>query len=135
MKYQKINKYKYRLHSAEVCQTPILNSPFEHKFFRLDSNGLLTIYEGYMWDGVSGPTWDSRNTMIAGCIHDALYQAIRLEVLPLDYKSIIDDLFHVLLLKENMSELRAGYYYLAVWVFGHYSCVPGSLNTPEVLIA
>jgi len=40
-------------------------------------DGLLTISEGYMWDGASGPTWDDKTNMTGSLVHDALYQILR----------------------------------------------------------
>ena len=47
-------------------------------FIRLETNGLLTIYKGYFWDGVSGPTFDTLNLRKSSIVHDALYQLMRL---------------------------------------------------------
>ena len=44
---------------------------------RISSDGVLTIGEGYAWDGPSGPTFDRETTLRASCIHDALYHLIR----------------------------------------------------------
>lgn len=135
MKYQNIRQYKYELTTTEVIDTGILGRPFTHKFFSLDGMGKLTVYPRYKWDGVSGPTWDSKNTMVPGLGHDALYQAIRLKLLPLMYKAKIDLLFKAQLLDNNMHKFRAGYYYKSVYWVGHYSCIPGDVHIPEVLEA
>lgn len=37
----------------------------------------LTVKEEYAWDGASGPTIDTRTSMRASLIHDALYQVCR----------------------------------------------------------
>jgi len=133
MKYQKIKKYKYRLFETFAIQTPIKNKAFEHKFFKLDDDGLLTIYAGYLWDGVSGPTWDTLTTMIAGLIHDAFYQAIRLQLITLKIKDIADLFFHTTMLKEGAWSSRAWYFYKAVDKFGSSSCVPGDIKIPKVI--
>lgn len=43
----------------------------------LTAEGLLTVRKGYAWDGASGPTFDTRSSMRASLVHDALYQLIR----------------------------------------------------------
>ncbi len=43
----------------------------------LAPRGLLAISSGHVWDGASGPTWDSASTMRASLVHDALYQLMR----------------------------------------------------------
>ena len=37
----------------------------------------LTVKEDYAWDGASGPGMDTRNSMRASLVHDALYQVCR----------------------------------------------------------
>jgi len=132
MKYQKIIKYKYRLYQECFFHIPIYLD-IDHELFSLH-NGVLRVNEGYMWDGVSGPTWDSKNTMLGGLLHDVLYQMIRLELIPLKYKTTADMLFKEELRKSGMSSFRAWYYYEAVDKFGASSCVPGDVKIPEVLV-
>lgn len=133
MKYQKIVQYKYRLYETFHIQTPITGKAFNHKFFTLTDDGLLTIYAGYLWDGVSGPTWDTLTTMIAGLIHDAFYQAIRLGLLSLTIRDLIDLFFHTTMLKEGVWASRAWYFYQAVRTFGKSSCIPGDIKVPKII--
>jgi len=132
MKYQHIKQYKYKLNEAESAQTHINDIAFEHELFELHKSGELVIFKGYLWDGVSGPTWDTDNTMLGGLIHDALYQAIRLELIPSFYKEHIDLLFKDILLKQGMFKFRAWYYYTAVNYFGTNSCAPGDIRIPAI---
>ena len=135
MKYQKIKNYKYKLAEPVIMETGIKNNGYSHYFFSLDQEGCLVIHTGYLWDGVSGPTIDTQNTMLAGLVHDALYQAIRLGRLHHDFKDDVDKLFYKLLITSGVSKIRAGYYYKAVQLFGHSSCKVGDVHIPEVLIA
>jgi len=132
MKYQRIKQYKYKLNEAESAQTRINDIAFEHELFELHKSGELVIFKGYLWDGVSGPTWDSNNTMLGGLIHDALYQAIRLELIPSFYKEHIDLLFKDILLDQGMFKFRAWYYYKAVKYLGNNSCIPGDIRIPPI---
>jgi len=132
MKYQRIKQYKYKLNEAESAQTRINDIAFEHELFELHKSGELVIFKGYLWDGVSGPTWDSNNTMLGGLIHDALYQAIRLELIPSFYKEHIDLLFKDILLDQGMFKFRAWYYYKAVKHLGNNSCIPGDIRIPPI---
>ena len=79
MKYKKIRPYKYitldpytwydcRLYGKSASLPGIMS---------LNESGCLQIAAGYAWDGASGPTIDTRNSMIASLVHDALYQLIR----------------------------------------------------------
>lgn len=133
MKYQTIKKYKYRLFDTFYIQTPIRNRGFKHDFFLLANDGLLTIYHGYLWDGVSGPTWDTKSTMIAGLVHDVLYQSIRLGLIELSTKDIIDVFLYKTMIKEGSWQLRAWYFYQAVKKFGKASCIPYDNHIPKVI--
>lgn len=133
MKYQDIKNYKYRLAKTFVVQTPIKNKGFKHELFVLKDNGSLIINFGYLWDGVSGPTWDTETTMIAGLIHDAFYQAIRLGLINLTVKDMVDLFFHTTMLKEGVWITRAWFFYQAVKKFGKSSCIPGDVKIPKVI--
>ena len=131
MIYRDIKKYKYELMDDFTIQVPIKDSPFKASYFNLTKEGILTIKLGYKWDGVSGPTWDSDNTMIGGLVHDCLYQCIRCEFLAESAKEVVDDTFYDILISCGMSKFRAGYYYRAVDVFGASSCIAGDTKSPK----
>jgi len=133
MKYQRIKKYKYKLAENESIQTRINNMSFEHALFELHKSGELVIFKNYLWDGVSGPAIDTKSTMFGGLIHDALYQAIRLELLPDHFKNHIDVLFYNILKEQGMWSFRAWYYLKMVTMFGRNSCIPGDVHIPPVL--
>ena len=134
MEYILLRQYKYELQKTEIIQTSLRNYMFKHRFFTLDVNGILTIFKGYKWDGISGPTLDTKNTMIPGLGHDALYQAIRLELLPLYAKITIDQFFYDQLIEHGVWKFRAKFFYQAVHHLGHNSCIPGDVKIPEVFI-
>jgi hypothetical protein len=54
---------------------------------RLTSDGTLSIYAGYSWDGPSGPTIDTAAFVYGSAPHDVLYQALRenLIIMPENY--------------------------------------------------
>lgn len=54
------------------------------------ADGWLTICAGYAWDGVSGPARNTPATRKPGCVHDALYQLIRLGVLGREHRVTAD---------------------------------------------
>jgi len=135
MKYQKIRNYKYKLADSVMIETGIKSDGYSHYFFTLDKEGLLVIHKGYLWDGVSGPTVDTKNTMLSGLVHDALYQAIRLGRLHPDFKPQVDNLFYTMLLDAGVNKIRAYYYYKAVKTFGHLSCRVGDIKIPKSLFA
>ena len=113
MKYRK--GYKYQLAEDFSMMTPIC--PQENiitRFICLSSKGYLTISCGYAWDGCSGPTIDTDNSMIGGLVHDALYQLCRQNLLPKSFRPRIDLLFKDILIEQGMFRWRAWIWYQAV---------------------
>lgn len=118
MKYTKITSYKYELYEDLTVNLPeLVKYSFYHGYFNM-VEGRLTICKGYAWDGVSGPTIDTKNTFVAGVVHDALYQAIREKFLPPIEKKSADKIFRRLLRENRMSWFRSQYFYLGVKWFG-----------------
>ena len=131
----KHNEYKYELlkeYDFYVNFGPKMNIINDFYFLRID--GLLCIKKGYRWDGASGPTVDTNNTMRASCVHDALYQMIRRGELSIEYKVEADEALRRIMLEDSkqagisgfFNRFRAGYYFYAVKLFGWSSCEPGS---------
>ncbi len=119
--------YKYRL--SENFSEPIEITPSKPVFISdktkigkiyasLSTDGLLTIYPGYAWDGPSGPTVDTPDFLVASLVHDALYQMLREKKLPQSMRKIADQILKRICIEEGMSNLRAFYVYLAVRIFG-----------------
>lgn len=116
MKYR--SGYKYQLVETITYYTCIKGYFFRTKFIDLDLDGLLTIRDGYCWDGPSGPTIDTDNFMLGSLIHDALYQLIRRGHLPKKHRKESDDILREICLDEGMSRLRSWYVYKGVRYFG-----------------
>jgi len=135
IKYRSIRGYKYILAEMYQVQTDIrpktaVTEPAEGKIFiRLDENGILTVYEGYAWDGPSGPTFDTKNFMRGSLIHDALYQLIRQDRISDSYRKYADMNLYTCCIDDGMSEFRASYVYQAVRMFGNSSAE--HLGRPE----
>lgn len=100
-------------------------------YITLTPNGILTIREGYVWDGPSGPTIDTENFMRGSLVHDALYQALRLGVFLKQFvgangqlwdhdriRLCADEWIKYICLEDGMSSFRAGYVYRVLRVFG-----------------
>lgn len=100
--------YKYQLHETYVVQTHIkpLEKEVIHGFVKLDINGLLTINEGYAWDGPSGPTFDTKNFMRGSLVHDALYQLMREKHLDCGWRPTADEELVRICKEDGMSALR-----------------------------
>lgn len=112
-----IRGWKYRL-DEEVRVRVDWHPPTTLKlpYFKLDPDGILTLEEGFMWDGPSGPTWDTPNWMLPSAVHDAMYRFLRADLIPERYKARkhADDLMYEMLLDRGMSYFRAWYSWVAV---------------------
>ena len=131
IKYIKLEKYKYELEDTLIIIIPIKDYIVEHPFFSLNTSGKLTIYEDYKWDGVSGPMIDTKDSMMGGCVHDALYQMIRLGLLPVKLKPKMDRIMRSVFNLCGMDRFRSTYAYLGVMIFGGSSCVVGDIHIPK----
>jgi hypothetical protein len=125
--------YKYQLVEDYSVVVPITGYDIALEwtdYISLTKDGLLTIKDGYAWDGCSGPTWDDKTNMRAGLVHDALYQLMRLGLLPLECRPIADKLFYDMCLEDGMWKFRAKYYHEGVEHFGYASAKLGANPYP-----
>ena len=100
--------FRYQLHSTYSIRLPWLaGQPDYHAEFLSVSGDLLTIEKGYAWDGPSGPTWDSKSTMRASLVHDALYQLMRMGALPESCRGPSDDELYNLCVEDGTWKTRA----------------------------
>lgn len=74
----------------------------------------LTIQRGYAWDGPSGPTLDTKDTLRASLVHDALYQLLRLGILDEKYRQNADEELRKIGIEDGMNSVRAWLWYYAV---------------------
>jgi len=126
--------YKYQVRKQFHIKTLIKPvKPFKLEFLEMDDKGNLWIYAGYAWNGASGPTWDTLNSIIGSLVHDAFYQMIRLGLVDLMYKESADILLHDLCTQDGMFEWRADYWEWAVKTCGMGACRPSS--EPPILVA
>ena len=122
--------YKYQIRRDFSVHTEIKGFDVDTGFISLTQEGVLVGKSGYAWDGASGPTWDTKNSMRGSCAHDILYQLIRLGLIPKTYKEYADKLLHDLCTEDGMWSWRADYWRWAVLTFGEDSCKP-SAEPPE----
>lgn len=101
--------------------------------FAAIQGGVLYINLYYAWDGCSGPTWDTDSNTRAGFIHDALYQMIRLGLIPAYRRGDCDKEFREICRQDGMYAFRRAAYYGGVHAFGGSSAIVG--NVKPVLIA
>jgi hypothetical protein len=109
--------WKYQLDDDYEVQTALETGKAASvpDFIFLDVDGKLKINSGYAWDGPSGPTWDSKNSLRASLVHDALYQLMRGELLDRDtWREAADKELYRICVEDGMWKLRARIWYRAV---------------------
>ena len=118
--------YKYQLTEIAFFKTKILGYVIHTDFISLGPNGLLLIKKGYAWDGPSGPTIDTPDSMRASLAHDACYQLMRMELIPITWRRAIDKELKRRLIEDGMNELRADIWYVGVCEFAEDAALPES---------
>ena len=97
--------YKYQLAEDYQIQTTIYpKGDIITEYISLTMQGLLTVKEGYSWDGASGPTIDTKSSMRAGLVHDALYQLMRQELISQTCRKIADEMLRDIMLEDVSTE-------------------------------
>ena len=79
---------------------------------------MVCAYKGYAWDGASGPTFDTSNSMRASLVHDILYQAIREGVISKSYRRLADREFRLILKEDGMHFFRRWSWWYGVRICG-----------------
>ncbi|MGR0480224.1 MAG: DUF1353 domain-containing protein [Candidatus Electronema sp. V4] len=119
--YKQRYRYKYTLIEDYQHETQIqIPEPVEiPPVVTLKTNGLLTIREGYAWDGPSGPTIDTRSFIRGSLVHDALYQLMRERKIESEkYRKYADELLRKICLDDGMLSIRSWWVYWAVRLCG-----------------
>ena len=111
--------YKYQLCREHTEYTGIYPSRggIHTDYLDLAENGLLTIRKGYAWDGPSGPAIDTKDSLRGSLIHDALYQLMRLGLLPQSCRAEADALLRDICIDDGMNPARAELWRLGVRMF------------------
>ncbi len=120
--------YKYQTTEPAYFNTGIAGYSIETQFIILYFSGIMEIKRGYAWDGPSGPTFDTPDSMRASLPHDALYQFMRMGLIPQSCRPKADELLHRLLLEDGMSELRADIWYEGVKEFAPFAADPKNIK-------
>jgi hypothetical protein len=133
-KVKYIEGYKYQLVEDYTCFIGVCPpKSLVSKWVILSDNGFLTIRKGYAWNGASGPTWDTKNSIRASLLHDAVYQLIRLGLVEASWKEKADNLLHDVLVEDGMNIVRAEIWEEGVEHFGKSSTLVDA--EPKVLEA
>lgn len=84
--------YKYQLVEPLTIQTRVRGYSAKTDFIQLFLNGIMMVFIGYAWDGATGFP-DIKAVMRGSCGHDALYQLIRMGLIPESCKEAADKTF------------------------------------------
>lgn len=115
MKIRYSEGYKYQLEDLYACATPIVGELIEDTFFTLYPSGLLTIRKGFAWDGASGPTFDTKNSMRASLVHDVFCVCMRDGRLSYEkWQDTVNELFRQQCIEDGMWGWRANLWHAAV---------------------
>ena len=117
LKYQE--GYRYQVYEDVLVQTALRGYTVVHDFFSLSPEGLLIIRRGYAWDGASGRfTLQTKTNRRGSLVHDVLYQAMRLGLLPQECFHAANAELRRICIEDGMWKIRADYYFSAVEKFG-----------------
>lgn len=90
----------------------------ETNYCTIDRAGRIMVWQGYEWDGASGPTIDTDDTMDGSLVHDVLYQLIREGALPYSERKPADKCIRQMCINDGMPVWRANYWYFFLRLFG-----------------
>jgi hypothetical protein len=122
--YRELNGYKYALAVTYSVELPELAGvELDHRMFSL-KDGVLTVQPNYCWDGPSGPTFDSPCAMRGSLVHDVLYQAMRLGLMPRDRRLAADDILYRLCREDGMGLVRAALWFRSLRIAGAANVEP-----------
>lgn len=105
---------KYVLSEDYVVQLPIVGVRIIDEWFRLTEFGHLTIFAGFAWDGASGPTFDTKDSMRASLVHDVLCIAMRDGRLDFAHQDQVNAIFKQHCIEDGMAPWRAWLWHAAV---------------------
>jgi hypothetical protein len=110
-----ISGFKYQLAETYTLQTPIVGEVVNNDYFTLEEDGILTVKKGYVWDGASGPAFDTKSSMRPSLIHDAFCQAMRDGSLDYErWQDTVNEFFKQMCIEDGMWRVRANLWHSAV---------------------
>jgi len=122
--------FKYQLEEAAFCATGIIiPNRIETDSIIMDVNGDMWLAKGKAYDGASGPTLDTSDTMRLSAFHDAGYELERLGLLSRKpYRKKFDQLMYHLGREDGMWKIRIGYWLKGVRWFAGSAADPKNLK-------
>lgn len=124
--YAKLGPHCYQLESTVWCNTGMAGCAARllvggGVVAELTQGGLLILHPGFVWDGPSGPTVDTLDSMIGAALHDALYRMHRQHKIPGSWRDEADDLAYRVWLQCGMYRPRARLWYRGLRVGARYA--------------
>lgn len=83
----------------------------------LGTTGMLYVTSKYKWDGPSGPTRDTADSMLGSLVHDILYRMGREGQLRKRHRKTADRIARLLWIQEGMPKIKAWAWYIALRLF------------------
>ncbi len=125
LQYKKTYPYCLTRDIYIALSRPLSNQvTINHPFFFIDAT-LVHVKANYAWDGPSGPTLDTDNSLRASLLHDVLYQAMHEELLPpRRNRRLADREFRKALAEDGMFILRRWLWWAAVRLFASRAARP-----------
>jgi hypothetical protein len=109
--------FPYALESPHTFQTGITGYWGRIGRVSIDQEGMLTIQQGFIWDGATGPAFDDPAMLVASLAHDAT--CILSSHLGFRFRRAGDGFFRDVLLANGAPRFRAWYSYLAVTAYSY----------------
>lgn len=127
--YRKTYPYCLSQDAYFALSRPLANQVVvDHPYFVIaagDGPAIVQVKAHYAWDGPSGPTLDTDNSLRASLLHDALYQAMREKLLPARRnRRLADREFRLVLARDGMFFLRRWLWWIAVRLFAAHAARP-----------
>lgn len=107
--------YKHQLAEDARALTNIRpEKDIKTEFIDLDTDGWMDIRNAYAWDGPTAVYFFPLKLIKPSLFHDAIYQLLRMELLPQHCRTLADDLYRRLSLENGVWRGRAWYQHRAV---------------------
>tara|TARA_R110000744_G_scaffold146669_2_gene259529 strand:- start:5212 stop:5598 length:387 start_codon:yes stop_codon:yes gene_type:complete len=106
----------YSLLKLRFLTTSLTGFEYEGDSYSIQRDGRIFAYCGYWYDGPSGPTIDTANSMEGSCFHDIIYDMIKKGIIPNTYwnRRKADKIFYKALRRDKMNWFRAQLWYWGV---------------------
>ena len=124
--------YKYITSRYFTHITSVVGFEAENDFIALGSGGDIHIKKCYAFDGPSGPTIDTDNSMRGALVHDALYQLMREKLIPITCREAADRTFYNTLREDKMCYIRAQAWLKTVRLVSAGAAKPSGGNKEKV---